>query len=132
VQIDQRRRPLRQRSRRRQPTVDVRTGSPFPGHDPAEDDLLVTRQEPPLDRRLRRTRPHERRIGAPAEQQLDRLHDERLAGAGLAGDGRHARPDHDVEVGDHPQVAHGQLDQHGRRTCRCRPARPHGVSEANE
>ncbi len=63
------------------------------------------------------------RVGPAAEEQLERLYDERLAGTGLAREGRHARADDEIEIGDDPEVPDTQLDKHGRSQRSVRPKR---------
>ena len=60
-------------------------------------------------------------VGAPADEQLDRLDEQRLARAGLAGDRGQPGAEHQVEVGDDPEIDDVQLDQHQRRYRSARP-----------
>ena len=77
-------------------------------------ELLVGGLEAALGPGLVGAGSHEHAIGPPADEQLDRLHHEGLAGARLAGQGGHARTEHDGDVLDDSQVADRQLVQHGR------------------
>ena len=61
--------------------------------DAAQDELVLAVDEAALDDGLGRAGAHERRVGPPAHQQLDGLDEERLAGAGLAGQRGQPRPE---------------------------------------
>jgi hypothetical protein len=56
---------------------------------------------------------HHGRIGAVAERQLHRIHEDRLARAGLAGERGEARGEFQVEPVDDDVVADGKRAQHG-------------------
>ncbi|OUD93361.1 hypothetical protein CMMCAS05_06085 [Clavibacter michiganensis subsp. michiganensis] len=90
--------------------VDVSPGVAHAlGHGP------VGRDDPaPLDDRALAPLPHGARVGARAEQQAQRGDDHGLARAGLAGDGREAGPERQRGLADHPEVADGDLLNHGR------------------
>jgi hypothetical protein len=76
----------------------------------------VGRDDPaPLDDRPLAALPHGTGVGARAEQQPERGDDHGLARARLAGDGREAGPERQRGVADHPEVADGDLLNHGRR-----------------
>ena len=68
--------------------------------------------ESALDPGLVGAGPHQHRVGPSADQQLDGVDDQGLAGPGLAGERRHARAEHEAQVGDHPEVADGQFEHH--------------------
>ena len=72
--------------------------------------------EAALDHRLGGAGSHHGGVGPAAEEQLEGLDDEGLAGAGLAGERRHAGADHEVEVRDDTEVPHSQLDKHRLRS----------------
>ena len=91
---------------------------PATGHDAREHDLVVAVDEATLDPRFVGAVAHERRIGPAAAQQVERVDDERLARAGLAGDHGHARAERQQQVGDDPEVLDAQLDQHRRSPIR--------------
>jgi hypothetical protein len=55
---------------------------------------------------------HGERIGAGAEREAERVEQDRLAGAGLAGQGDDARLEGDVERLDQDDVADGEAGQH--------------------
>ena len=97
-----------------QPPVDVGPRPSRAGDGPGQDDLVVTGHEAALDPGLVGAGTDQDGVGPAAHQQLDGLHHQRLAGAGLAGEGGHPRLEDEGEVGDHPQVANVQLDQHQR------------------
>ena len=52
-------------------------------------------------------------VSPPADEQLDRVDEQRLARAGLAREGGHAGAEHEHELVDDTQVADGELGQHG-------------------
>src|SRR4051794_30534039 len=112
VQVDEPAPPLRQRRRRCEPAVDVRPRAPDRRHDPREDDLVVVEDEATLDDRLVGTGPHQRRVGLAADEQVERLHEHRLARAGLARERGHAVADEQAQVGDDAEVLDDELDQH--------------------
>ena len=74
--------------------------------------------EAAFDRGLVGTVAHERRIGATADEQVDGLDQECLARARLARDRGQALAEHQVEVGDDPEIDDVQLDEHRRATGR--------------
>ncbi len=86
VEVDGPRPQLGQRRRRRQATVDVGPRSTVGRDHPRHDVLVVADHEPAFDPCLGRARADDRRIGATADQQVDRLDQHRLAGTGLAGE----------------------------------------------
>ena len=55
-----------------------------------------------------------RGVGAFAGQEAERIHQQRLAGAGLAGNDGHAAAEFEFGGGDDGEVADGQALQHGR------------------
>ncbi len=114
VEVDHPAADLGQLGHRGQPSVDVGPRPSCPGDHPGQHHLLVAGHEASLDPGLVRPRTHQHRVGPLPHQQLDGLHHQRLAGAGLAGEGRHARLENQGEVGDDAQVADVQLDQHQR------------------
>ena len=65
------------------------------------------------DRGLRGTLADQRAVGAAAEREADRIEQDRLAGAGLAG--QHAEPAGELEVEplDQDEVADREAGQHG-------------------
>ena len=67
------------------------------------------------DHRLLGARPHQPALGAPAERQPERIEQDRLAGAGLAGQHAQPRTKGEVEPVDQHDVANGEAEQH------CRP-----------
>ena len=91
VQVDERAPALAELGRGREPAVDVAAGAPDRGNDAREHDLVVAVDEPAFDARFVGAVAHQRRIGATAAQQIERVDDQRLARAGLAGDHGHAR-----------------------------------------
>ncbi len=125
VQVDETRAALRELADRRQPAVDVRATPAVTRDDARQHDLgrRVGRDvgvgvdggvdEAPFDAGLGRAVAHERHVGAPAHQELERLHEERLARTGLAGDGGEPGPEDQVEVGDDAEVDDVQFEQHG-------------------
>jgi hypothetical protein len=59
--------------------------------------------------------PHQARIGAPAEREAERVHQDRLAGPGLAGQHAQPRPERQAEPVDQHKIANGQAKQHAVR-----------------
>ena len=99
----------------RQPTVEVRPGPPVSRQHPRQDVLdTVLVLEPALHPSLRRAPPHQRRVGAAPEQQIQRLHQQRLARTGLTGDRGQSRAEQQREVIDDPEIAHVQLSKRRR------------------
>ena len=87
----------------------------------AQHDLVLTDHEPALDRALRRAVADDAAVGAPADEQLDGVDEQRLACTGLAREGGHARAEHEHELVDDPEVADARarsarLSGHSGRT----------------
>jgi hypothetical protein len=117
----------------RHPAIYVRPRTTVSGHHTAQDHLPVTlgppwNEEAPLDDGLGGTGSHEHGVGAAPEQQLDGLHDKSLAGAGLPSQGRHAGPEHEGQVLDHPQLRDPELAQHDAQSIVAAPVPPPGTS----
>ncbi len=70
-------------------------------------------RESALDHGLVGSGPYHRRVGASAEQQADRLHQQRLAGTRLTGERGHPRAEGHGDIVDDPEVADPELDQGG-------------------
>ena len=66
-------------------------------------------------RRLVGAAAHQAGVGARAGGQTQRIEDDRLAGAGLAGERGQARPERQVEALDQDDIADAEANQHGRR-----------------
>ena len=101
---------------RSHPIVDVGPRSPVGrDHGSCEDDLLFAAVEvgPRSQRHSARPGPHDGRVGARAEQQLERLDDEGLSGPGLARDDRQTVTENQIDILDHPEVPDAQLPDHG-------------------
>src|SRR5687768_7721260 len=62
--------------------------------------------------RLRRARPHDSRPWLPAQQQIERMRQDRLASPRLARDGRQAVSRPQLGTLDQEQVLYAQLEQH--------------------
>jgi hypothetical protein len=109
----------------REPPVDVGPAAPVQRHDSRQHDLVAGLgvDESTFDARFGGTVAHERRVGAPSDEELDRLDQQRLARAGLAGDRGQPVTEHEREIGDDPEVGDVQLGQH-RASARYRSARP--------
>ena len=116
VDLDQLRRRLAERAQRRHATVDPGPGPPLGGHRAGEDHLALgvalPHDEARLDQRLGRAGPHQARIGPSAQDQLQRLDDQRLAGSRLPGEHGHAGTELERQVLDHAEVADVQVGQH--------------------
>ena len=72
----------------------------------------VRADEAALDARFSRAVADQRRVGARAEQQLDRFDQQRLARAGLARDRGEAGRDEQGQVVDDAEVRDAELDEH--------------------
>ena len=59
-------------------------------------------------------------VGAAADGQSQSVEDDRLADAGLTGEGRQAGPERQVEPFDEDNVASAEADQHGPRVAQNR------------
>jgi hypothetical protein len=113
VEIDEGGASLGQRRHRREPAVDVGPGAALGRHDASQHDLLTAGvDEAPFDPGLGGPGADDARVGPPADEQVDGRHDERLAGAGLAGEGGGAGRQHERQVGDDAEVGDGELDEH--------------------
>jgi hypothetical protein len=67
-----------------------------------------------LDDRLLGARPHEVRVRPAAERDVERLEEDRLAGAGLAREDVQAGLEHELELLDDREVADRERAQHRR------------------
>jgi hypothetical protein len=127
VEVDELGADRRELAGRCQPPVDVGAAPARAGNGAREDDLVagvgaaVARaiargigrpHESALDPRLVGARPHQHRVGASPHQQLDGVDDKRLAGAGLAGERRHPWAEHEAQLGNDPEIADGQFEDH--------------------
>ena len=116
VEVDERAPDLGELADGGEAAVDVGAAAAVAGQDAGEHGLLAGRgvYEAPFDPGLGRAVAHERGVGAATDEQLDRLDDEGLARAGLAGDRGHPRRgvEHQAQVGDDPEIDHVQLDEH--------------------
>ena len=102
---------------RRQSAVDVRSAPAVARNNSGQHDLVPACVfETPFDACLHGTSTHEHRVGAPAEEQLDRLDKQRLTGAGLAGDRGETRTDENSQVVDDPEIGDVELVQHRQRS----------------
>ncbi|MEZ4369011.1 MAG: hypothetical protein R2939_22430 [Kofleriaceae bacterium] len=139
-EVDQHRAELGQPRRRRQRAVDVgpaaATALDGAAHehlvgaavveggrqagaveDPAHPRREVGRHlEDRLDHRLVGAGARDVGRRPPAAQQVDGLDDERLAGAGLAGEDVEALAQLDGDVGQDGEVGDAEVSEHGRRT----------------
>ena len=106
VQVDKVVADLRELLNRRHAAVHIGARAPGGGNRPREDDFGSLGHETTFDYRLRGARAHDGGVRPAAEQQLEGLDDKRLAGAGLAGERRHARADHELQIRDDTQVPH--------------------------
>src|SRR5437764_751844 len=83
-------------------------------HHAGQHDLVGADDETPLDPGLGGPVADHGGVGGGAEEQPDGLDEHRLAGARLAGERRHPRPEHEVDLGDDAEVADAELGQHQR------------------
>ena len=121
VQVDERAPGLGELRHRRQAAVDVGAAAAVARHDTRRARVsspVSGSHEAALDPRLGRAVAHEAGVGAAADEQLERLDEQGLARAGLAGDRGEPAPSDQVEVGDDPEVHDVQLDQHPPSTGR--------------
>ena len=116
VEVDERAADLGELARGGEAAVDVGAAAAVAGQDAREHGLLAGRRvdEAPFDPGFGRAVAHERGVGAAADEQLHRFDDEGLARAGLAGDRGHPGRgvEHQVQVGDDPEIDHVQFDEH--------------------
>ena len=112
--------------------VDIAARAPFAGDDPAQNARAVVVQvafgqpgagfgdvlqvEAGEDVRLVRAGADHAAVGAVAQGQAEGVEHDRLAGAGLAGDHRHAALQFEVQMFDDGVVVNGQVHQHGERS----------------
>ena len=114
VDLDQGRGRLAQCRHGGHAPVHPGAGAARGGHGAGEDDLLgVIRfgagccdHAASLDQRLGCSGAHHGRAGPPAQHELERLDQERLAGTRLARQRGHARTEGERQVLDHPEVPH--------------------------
>ena len=59
--------------------------------------------------------PHQACLGAPAEREPERIHQDRFAGAGLAGQHAQPRPERQAQAFDQDDIADGEAEQHAER-----------------
>ena len=120
VDLDQLGRHLAQSGERRHAAVHPGPGPALGGDRAGEDHLAggvaLPHHETRLDQGLGGTGAHHARVGPPAQDQLQGLDHQGLAGARLAGEGGHAGLEDQRQVLDHAEVAHVQIGQHGRLT----------------
>ena len=125
VDLDQQGRRFAQRPQGRHAAVDPGPRPALGRHRAGEDHLALgvalADDEARLDERLGSAGPHHGRVGPSPQHQLERLDDQRLAGAGLSGERGHAGAEFERQVLDHAQVAHPQVGQHGGLTRRDGP-----------
>ncbi len=119
VQVDEPSTHRGELGHRRETAVDVGAASPVARDDAREHHLgAVGVVEATLDPRLGRALADEGRVGPAPEQQVDGLHEERLAGARLPRDRGEAGTDEHREVVDDPEVGDVELVQHRYRSAR--------------
>ena len=76
VQVDDAGGHLAERGNHRRPSIEVGPGSPAGRHDTGEHDLLVIADDKPtVDTHLRRSRTHNRGVGAAPDEQLQGLYE---------------------------------------------------------
>ena len=110
--------------------VDEGTAAAVGGHDPAQDQLPLERDRAVLEQGLQLVRlgrlelrddrallgagAHEAAVAAAAQGQAQRIQDDRLAGAGLAGEHGQAAGEAELEALDQHDVADREAFQHRR------------------
>ena len=117
VDLDELRRRLAERAQGRHAPVDPGPGTALGGDRAGQDHLAggvaLTEHEAGLDEGLGRPGAHHAGVGPTAQDQLQRLDNQRLAGARLSGEGRHAGAEDQGQILDHPEVPYVQVGQHG-------------------
>ena len=83
-----------------------------PASASAARDLGVVAVERALHDEALGSRPHERGVGAPAREEEQGVHDERLAGAGLPGQDRQPLAERDLDVLEDGEVTDAKGRQH--------------------
>ena len=130
VHGEQERRQALQRADRDRGIVDPGARAPLRAHLATDDELVRRRHselpeqgsrrwrlrlvEASLDEQLVAAAAHRLGIGALAGEQLQRLHEQRLARAGLTGERGEPRRQVEVQRVDDPEIANVELSQHGR------------------
>ena len=113
VQLDVPRGEVAKRSGGGQRPVDERAAPPLAGDLAADDQFpAVGLLEDRFNRRLGLARAHQVGRGAGTEQQTDRLHQDRFAGAGLTGEDVEAGFEFHLDGLDHGEVANAEETQH--------------------
>ena len=131
VDLDQRRAQRAEKPHRTGLVVDECAAAPVRPDDTAQDELalgiepllgrdraggMVRRDvEDGRDAGALRARAHHRRVGARAEGEAERVEQDRLAGARLAGQRHDARLEGKVELVDQHDVTDREAGEHGRR-----------------
>ena len=141
LDLDQAVAELAQQPDTRRRIVDKGAAAAVGREQPAQDDRLAVAVEPGLaqdrmggmvasDRELGRYRgllgpgAHEPGLRAAAERQTQRVQQDRLAGAGLAGQHAQPRAKGEREPIDQHDIANGQAEQHGADDTRPPAAKP--------
>ncbi len=141
VQLHQRLRQPPQHLTAHPPVVDPGSLAAIRGVDAAQDQTVIVRQPRFAQNRmggmaggeiedsrhlaLRRPRPHQRRAATPAQHKTQGVQQDRLAGAGLAGQHVETRPEVKLQPVDDEQIADIETAQHGSvpsRAPRLQPA----------
>ena len=110
--------PLAQRrldgGQRRHEAVEEGPRTPLAGDAARHRQRLAVVVEDGLHERLLGARAHQALLALLAEQQADALGEQRLAGAGLAGDDVEPRRELEPGLGDEHEVGDRQFSEHGR------------------
>ena len=99
---------------RRHESVEKRSRASLSADAPGDRKRLAVVVEHGLDERLLGARPHETLLALLAEQQTDALCEQRLAGAGLAGDDVEPGSELEPRPGDQHEIVDRKLSEHGR------------------
>ena len=116
VQLDEPAERSRSARRGRQGAVDERAAPALARDLAADDDLARRRARRSLRCGVRFAGPHQIGRRAGAEQQADRLDEDGLARAGLAGQDVEAGLELDLDGLDHRKVADAEKTEHARGT----------------
>jgi len=113
MQIDHVRGDLGKRRDRRRAAVDVRPRAAVGWDNPTKNSLVpVGTDESTLDPSFCGAMTDARRIGAPADEEFDRLDEHRLAGTRFARQRRESRTKDEVKVFDHAKILDVEFAEH--------------------
>lgn len=112
VKVDEFRPRFTKRAYRNRPPINVGPGTPGPRNDTSQNLLLLAKYETPVNSSFLSTGPNKNRIGFAPKEQLDRLDEESLSGAGLTRKRRQTRPEDNRGIADHAEVCYNKFMEH--------------------